>query len=118
MRITETPKTNNKNLVLSSAAGAIAGCGARYIIPTKQEFTSLFNKKAFDTFTSSASTGARGADRSILKYAGIGAAIAAGLSYIVKSFTNKNQEENVEYTKLGALLDSSDYACQVLWYQG
>ena len=106
------PKRNNYATVAANAGlGAVAGAGLRYILPTKAEMP------AVDTFFSSAAMNARGASRSILKYGGIGALVAAGLALLSKvSKPAPKQETTIEYTKLGALIDAPDYACEIMWY--
>lgn len=108
---------SNGHLAFSAGMGALAGAASRYVIPTKSEFSSIVNKDAVDTFVSNASTAARGANRSILKYGGVGALIAGGIYLLTKAFSKKdNEPENIEYTKLGALIDAPDYACEIMWY--
>lgn len=110
-------RKNNTHLMLSTATGAALGATARYIVPTKNEIGSL--KTAGDTFFSSAATNARGANRSILKYAGIGAVIAAGISLIAKLVKNhqvQKQTDSFEYTKYEALLDTPGYAWEYVLY--
>ena len=105
------PKRNNyRTLGTSAAVGAVAGAGARYIIPTKKELASA------DTFLSTAAMTARGAKRSILKFGAAGAAIASAIALIAKAFKNHKADESIEYTKLGALVDAPDYACEIMWY--
>lgn len=105
------PKRNNyRTLGASAAVGALAGAGSRYIIPTKKELASA------DTFLSTAAMSARGAKRSILKFGAAGAAIASALALVTKAFKNHKTDEAVEYTKLGALIDAPDYACEIMWY--
>ena len=108
---TVEPKRKNSSLGICAAAGAAAGAGARYLVPTKTEM------KSVDSFVSSAAMSARGANRSILKYGAAGAAIAAGLNLLAKAFTPEHKKDkSVEYTKLGALMDAPDYSCQFIWY--
>ena len=98
-------------LGLSAATGAAVGSGMRYILPTKEQL------KSADSFVSSAAMNARSANRSILKYGGIGALVASGLTLISKLYNSpKKSDANVEYTKLGALIDAPDYACEIMWY--
>lgn len=111
-------KRNNARLVLTTATGAALGMGARYLVPTKAELSSL--KSNSDTFFSSVSTVARGANRSMLKFGAIGAVAAAGI-YLVSKLFKKPQEENkfadsFEYSKYQALIDAPEYACEVLIY--
>ena len=112
------PKTNNARLMLTTTAGAALGAAARYVVPTKAEWSSI--KTSADTFFSSASTMARKTNRSILKYAGIGAVVAAGISMMAKLFdknTNKTAyTDNFEYSKYQALINSPEYACEILLY--
>lgn len=113
---TTNNKRNNSHIMLSSAVGAAVGAGARYIVPTKTELNQLINKDAVDTFVSNTATAARGSKRSILKYGGIGAAIAAGLSVLAKAFSSKNREA-LEYSKYAALMDTpADSAYAIMWY--
>ena len=120
MEIKPIQPTNNKrknsHLMLSSAVGAAAGIGARYVIPTKSELSQIINKDAVDTFVSNSATAARGSKRSMLKYGGIGAAIAAGISLVAKAFSSKNREA-LEYSKYAALMDTpADSAYAIMWY--
>lgn len=113
-------KRNNAHLMLTTAAGAAIGAGVRYVLPTKSEMGSLKNNA--DTFFSNASTAARGANRSILKYSAFGAIVAAGTYLISKLLKNKQAEmkqqiDSEEYNRILALLDSPDYACEILLYQ-
>ena len=115
----QPPKRNNAHFMLTTAAGAAVGSVARYVIPTKAEFSNL--KACKDTFFSNASTMARGTNRSILKYAGLGALIAAGICGIKNLLTKKPeieaQEDTFEYSKYAALIDASEYACEILIYE-
>ena len=115
IQITEPAKNNGAKLMATGAVGAAMGAGARYVLPTKAEMSSILNKDAVDSFVSSASTQARSADRSILKYAGIGGAVALLLGALSKVFP-KHEDKNIEYSKYGALLDAPDYAVEVMWY--
>ena len=110
--ITSTePKRRTPSLGTSAGIGAVLGAGARYIMPTKEEM------KSVDTFISSAAMNARSANRSMLKYGAIGALAASGLALLTKVFTPEHkQDNNTEYTKLGALIDAPDYSCEVMWY--
>ena len=115
------PTQQNKNyakFAMASGIGAIAGAGARYLIPTKKEISAIFNKEAVDTFVSNTAAQARGANRSIVKYAGVGAIVAAGLTLLSKIFpSQKNYDKaNLEYSKFGALVDAPDYAVEIMWY--
>ena len=107
---TVQPKRNNHSLIASAGVGAALGAGARYVVPTKSEL------KSVDSFVSSAALSARGANRSILKYGAIGALVASGLSLLNKAFKEHKNDGSVEYTKLGALIDAPDYACEIMWY--
>ena len=115
---TVTTKPNNRysGTLLAGTTGAVAGAGARYVIPQKGDFSSVFNKEAVDKFVSSASTKARGESRSILKYAGIGAIAAIALNFLSKVFPKPKEEPSHEYTKWNALIDAPDYACEIMWY--
>ena len=106
------PKRKAPSLGTSAGIGAVLGAGARYIVPTKDEM------KSVDTFISSAAINARSANRSILKYGLIGAIGASALAMLAKVFTpeHKQDNNNTEYTKLGALIDAPDYSCEVMWY--
>ena len=115
LTVKEQPK-QKRNLVPAALIGAAMGSGARYIIPTRVEAKNLLNKETFDTFVSSAATKTRGANRSILTFAAIGAALAAGISAIA-NLTKKSNNESDQYTKLGALMDASPVACEILWYE-
>ncbi len=120
INVNPTPK-RKPNTALMAGVGAAVGAGARYILPTEKEMSSILNKENVDTFVSSASAVARANSRSILKYGAVGAAVAAGISLIAKAFnSNKNKEEeninDIQYSKYQAILDSSDYACQVMWW--
>ena len=112
---TTNTKRTNSHVMLSSALGAAAGVGARYIVPTKAEFSQIINKDAVDTFVSNTATAARGSKRSMLKYGGIGAAIAAGISIITKVLSKNRQ--TLEYSKYAALMDTpADSAYAIMWY--
>lgn len=108
------PKKMNAAYSLAAVTGAGIGAISRYVVPTKNEISTIVNKEAVDTFVSNSACAARGANRSILKYSGIGALTAAGLVLLSKLFPKK--EENTEYSKLGALIDAPDYACEIMWY--
>ncbi len=115
---TQLNKTNNARLVLTTATGAALGSLSRYIIPTKNEIKNF--KTCSDSFFSNASTSARGASRSILKFAGAGAIIAAGL-HIIKNLLASKQAQNepkdtFTYSKYGVFADASDYACEIFLY--
>ncbi len=109
-------KRSNARLMLSTAAGAALGAGARYIMPTKTEVGKI--KAAGDTFFSNAATAARGANRSILKYAGIGALIAAGAHLLSRVITKNNEKyaDSFEYSKYQAIIDAPDYATEIFLY--
>ena len=122
INVNQTPK-RKPNTALMAGVGAAVGAGARYILPTEKEMSSLLNKENVDTFVSSASAVARANSRSILKYGAVGAAVAAGISIIAKALhpdkTKQQKEEDIndiQYSKNQAILDSSDYACQVMWW--
>ena len=115
IQITEQKRNSFGKIAATGAVGAALGAGARYVVPTKAEASSLFNKEAVDSFVSSASTQARGAGRSILKYSGVGAVAALIIGALAKIFP-KNDNKNDEYSKYGALLDAPDYAVEVMWY--
>ena len=102
--------------MLATATGAVAGAGARFVLPTKNEFNTI--KTATDSFFSSTSTVARGSKRSILKYAGIGALIAAGIHTIAKAVKkSKETTDSIEYSKYQAIIDAPEYACEILLYE-
>lgn len=117
---TVQPQKRKLSTPLMATAGALVGTGMRYVLPTKDELSNIFNKNTTDTFVSTLKNTAKADKRSILLYGGIGALIAAGTALIINAFRgNKNKEEDfetVEYSKYGAAIDSSDYACMVLWY--
>ena len=109
---TVEPKRNPLPSVgISAGVGAAIGAGARYAIPSKSEL------KSMDSFVSSAAMSARGANRSILKYGAVGALIASGITLLAKIYNPEHKDNsNIEYTKLGALMDAPDYACEIVWY--
>ena len=110
-------KRNNAQLLLTTATGAALGAGARFVVPTKNEMSSF--KTASDSFFSNAKTSARGANRSILKYAGMGAVIAAGVHTLAKLFAKNNAQktgDTFEYSKFQALIDAPEYATEILIY--
>ena len=112
------PKRNNAHLMLSTATGAALGMGSRYIVPTKAEMGTL--KTAADTFFSNASTTARGANRSMLKYGAIGAVAAATITLLTKLLSNKEAQaktDTFEYSKYQAIIDAPEYACEILLYE-
>ena len=121
MRIetTQPTKRNNAQLMLTTATGAALGMGARYIIPTKNEFKNL--KGAADSFFSNASTAARGANRSMLKYGAIGALIAATVSLLTKLISSKNDEPNYtdtfEYSQFKTMFELPEVACELYIYE-
>ena len=110
-------KRNNAQLVLNTAMGAAVGCASRYVLPTKNELGSM--KTCADTFFSNASTSARGASRSVLKYAGIGALVAGVIHLASRLFSQKAQEQTdtFEYSKYSAIIDAPEYACEILLYE-
>lgn len=112
-------KRNNARLMLTTVAGGALGAAARYVIPTQNEIKT-FGETA-DTFFSNAPTVARGANRSIAKYAGVGAVVAAGLHLVKKALTkNDKPQQNVdtfEYSKYAAIIDAPEYACEILLYK-
>lgn len=112
------PKKRN-SILPSAAIGAVAGMGARYTMPTKSELSGFVNKSNVDTFVSSAATTARANKRSILKFAGVGAAIAAGISALYNAIkTQKNYvPSDIDATKYGILVDASPYACEIYCYE-
>ena len=115
----ETTQNNRRNgakFMLTTAAGAAVGAVSRYVLPTKTQLPSVFNRETLDTFVSSASV--RGANRSILKYAGIGALVAACANLVAKTFQNgKENSEAIDFTKYEALYDTpADSAYAVMWY--
>ena len=112
----EQRQKNNRKVLSSALLGAAGGSALRYAIPTKAEKAALFNKDAMDTFVSSASTKARGANRSILKYATVGALITAGITALTNKLSNKQNIENIEYSKFAALVDASPFAAEVYLY--
>lgn len=112
------PKRNNHSLMLPAAMGAAAGAVARYVVPTKAEITKILNKETADSFVSSTAMAARGASRSILKYGGIGAAIGGVGAFLVKAFTPQKANHSNDYSKYGAIIDSSaDSAYALYWYE-
>ena len=121
MRIesTQPTKRNNAQLMLTTATGAALGMGARYIIPTKSEFGNL--KEAADTFFSNASTTARGANRSMLKYGAIGAVAAASIALLARLLTAKKDEpkysDTFEYSKFKTMFELPDVACELYIYE-
>ena len=109
--ITEPKRKKVPSVAISAGAGAVVGAGARYLVPSKNEMLSA------DKFISSAAMNARANGRSILKFGAIGALAASGLALLAKLFTPEHKSDaNVEYSKLGALVDASDYACEIMWY--
>ncbi len=111
-----TPKVNP---TLMAAAGAAVGAGARYILPTKAEMSSLLNKENVDTFVSSAARAARAESRSILKYGAVGALIASGIALVANALKAKKPEDeisNITYSKYAAILDSSPDACMYMYW--
>lgn len=117
LSLSEQRQKNNKRILPAALLGAASGSALRYVIPTKVEAGSLLNKEAVDTFVSSSALKTRGANRSILKYATVGAAIASGIVAIANKFSNKNQQSiGIENAKLAALLDASPFAAEVYFY--
>lgn len=111
----EQPQINNSHLALTTLAGIAGGSAARYIMPTKSELSSVFNKNV-DTFVSSAA--ARSKDRSALKYAGIGAVIALGAKALYNIFKkDENNDEDIKrtYTKAEIIADIPDIAYSYVW---
>ena len=112
-------KRNNAQLMLTTATGAALGMGSRYILPTKAELGTL--KTSADTFFSNASTAARGANRSMLKYGAIGAVAAAAVTLLAKLLGSKNSKvqnsDTFEYSKYQAIIDAPEYACEILLYK-
>lgn len=109
--IVEPKRKKVPSVALCAGVGALAGAGARYFMPTKAELSGT------DKFISSAAMNARANGRSILKYGAIGALIATGLALLAKTFTPEHKkDDSVQYSKLGALVDASDYACEIMWY--
>ena len=109
-------KRNNAHLMLATATGATVGAATRYVMPTKAELKKFSD--VADTFFSNKSLNARGANRSILKYAGIGAVAAAGLHLVSKLFKKPQEQtqDTFEYSKLQTFIDAPDYACEILLY--
>lgn len=109
-------KRSGAKLMLAATAGAAAGAASRFVMPSKNELGSLKNAK--DSFFSSASLSARSANRSILKYAAIGALIATGVHTIAKAFKKPHKEnaDTFEYSKYQAIIDAPEYACEILLY--
>lgn len=119
MQITkiESSQPKKRNGYLAMGAGALVGATATAILPTKQEITNIINKQAVDSFVSSAATKARISGRSVGKFALIGALAALGINFLSKVFAPKPQSDtSIEYSKWGAIIDASDYACMVTWY--
>ena len=109
-------RRNNAKLMLATASGAVVGAASRFVLPTKKEFGAI--KNATDTCFSSKSTMARGANRSILKYAGVGALIAAGIHTLAKMFKKPEKEAtNSFYSQYQAIIDAPEYACEILLYE-
>ena len=114
-RVEHKQPLRKANIGLATAAGAVAGNAMRYVLPSKN---AVNLKQSADEFVKSASL--RAQNRSILKYAGIGALVCAGLSYAAsKVFPFKKQDnpETIPYSKYGALIDSNaDSAYAVIYY--
>lgn len=95
----------SNHTALNVLAGAGAGALSRYVIPAKSEVK--------EGFFSSAQMNARSANRSILKYAGVGAAVAFGLNCLKNVISsNKNDSRNYNYE---SFLDSNDCAYEITW---
>ena len=112
------PKSNTRRNIptgVTALIGATAGIGARYIMPTKAELSKAINKDVVDSFTSSAAMAARSAKRSAVQYGTLGAFFAVSAKALYDIFTKKSNRD-VQYSKLGALIDAPDYACEMLWY--
>ena len=119
LTIQTTQPRRRPNTTLMAAAGAAIGAGARYVLPTKKELSSLLNKESVDTFVSSAAAAARANNRSILKYGSVGALVAAGISIIshaLKPQKDEEQLENIQYKKYEAILDAPADTCMIAWY--
>ena len=116
IQATQSNTNMYKRAGIAGVLGAAAGIGARYVVPAKGELSSMINKDAVDKFVSSAATSARGANRSIFKYGGIGAVAAVGLTMLAKLFSKNNANRINDYSKLGALIDAPDYAVEIMWY--
>ena len=113
-------KRNNAQLMFTTATGAALGMGSRYLVPTKAEMRSL--KSSADTFFSNTATAARGANRSMLKYGAVGALAAATITLLTKLLGAKQEQkqeqaDTFEYSKLQALIDAPEYACEILLYE-
>ena len=103
--------------MLTTATGAALGAEARYVVPTKNECKNM--KSSSDTFFSNVAANARSANRSILKYATVGAVVAAGVSLVSRLFAKPKQtaQDTFEYSKLQAYIDAPEYACEILLYE-
>lgn len=113
---TSQPKRKISNFA-AAAAGAVAGAGSYALLPTRKQLSAIINKETTDSFISSAALKARTANRSLAKYAGLGALAAVGMNLLSKVFAPKTQSDtSIEYSKWGAIIDASDYACMVTWY--
>lgn len=118
MQITKIQTTQPKKShhALAAAVGAMAGAVGTFVLPSKAELKAL---KA-DTFISKTAMSNRAADRSMLKFIGVGALAAVGINALikaVKTHSAKNSEAaKIQYSKWDALIDASDYACMVTWY--
>lgn len=114
-------KRNNTHLMLTSAAGAALGAGARYVLPAKNAADSAVKTSVKNYFSSNA-LNARGANRSILKYGALGALIAGGLYLITKAFNAKKEQmqkydDIYEFSKYQALIEAPDIACEMIFYE-
>ena len=112
----EPRKKPAPSMGLTALAGAAIGEGLRYVLPNNT------SKNIGDTFISQAKKNA--SERSILKYGALGALVAVGANLLYRAFNNENKEEKkkkddnvvIEYSKIGALIDAPDYACEIMWY--
>lgn len=104
-------------IIAPALIGGTVGAAARYVVPTKAEMGSLINKEAVDTFVSNTATAARGSQRSILKYGGIGVVAGVAISAVTNFFKQKSRELPLEYTKYEVLEDTpADSAYAIMWY--
>lgn len=112
MSVEAISSSNSNKKVLSACLGAAVGAAARYVVPNKGEMKQMFNKDAFKNAAKKASTASRAQSRSILKYAGFGAVIGLLANTLIK---HKTSNYHVENSKIGALLDSSECASEIMW---
>lgn len=119
MQITKIQTTQPKKShhALAAAVGAMAGAVGTFVLPNKAELKEL----KVDTFISKTAMSNRAADRSMLKFIGVGALAALGINALVKAVKShnsakKDEAAKIEYSKWDALIDASDYACMVTWY--